>query len=80
MLGAALIAAWSLLIVGGYHWGWGWTGFTGNTFRNWLDLLIAPFLLPTACRWFHVYGSTGARAQPQRRGGRLVTGGLSRRR
>ncbi len=47
--------AWTLIIVGGYGWGWRWTGFTGNTFRDWLALLIAPFLLPAACRWFHVH-------------------------
>jgi hypothetical protein len=32
-----------------------WTGFTGNTFRDWLSLMIAPFLLPAACRWFHIH-------------------------
>ena len=47
--------AFALVIVGGYSWGWRWTGFTGNTFRDWLALLIAPFLLPAACRWFHVH-------------------------
>lgn len=49
------MVAFALVIVGGYGWGWRWTGFTGNTFRDWLALLIAPFLLPAACRWFHVH-------------------------
>jgi hypothetical protein len=61
LLGAALLLALALLIMGGYHWGWSWTGFTGNTFRDWLDLLIAPFLLPTACRWFSMYWQARAR-------------------
>jgi len=68
-LGLVLLAAWALLIVGGYHWGWGWTGFTGNTLRNWLDLLIAPFLLPTACRWFHMYWQERVRARRRTGGG-----------
>jgi hypothetical protein len=47
---AAVVAAFGfvLLVVGGYSWGWTWTGFTGNPFRDWLDLMIAPFLLPVA--------------------------------
>ncbi len=42
-----------VLVLGGYHWGWTWTGFTGNTFRDWLDLMIAPFLLPVALKVVH---------------------------
>jgi hypothetical protein len=44
----ALVAA-SILVVAGYRLNWEWTGFSGNTFRNWLALLIAPFLVPLAC-------------------------------
>jgi len=52
---ASLVAmgAFAVLVVGGYHWGWAWTGFTGNTFRDWLDLMIAPFLLPIALKVVH---------------------------
>jgi hypothetical protein len=53
MGGAVALAGFGLLVWGGYRWGWGWTGFTGNTFRDWLDLLIAPFLLPAACEAIH---------------------------
>jgi hypothetical protein len=49
-----LLVAFVLVIAGGYGGHWYWTGFQGNTFRDWLDLLIAPFLLPAACRWFQV--------------------------
>jgi hypothetical protein len=52
--GAGLaLAGFVLLVIGGYHWGWSWTGFTGNTFRDWLDLMIAPFLLPVALKVVH---------------------------
>jgi putative effector of murein hydrolase LrgA (UPF0299 family) len=50
-----VLAGFAVLLVGGYHWGWAWTGFTGNSFRDWLDLMIAPFLLPLACRLLHAY-------------------------
>lgn len=47
------VGAFAVLVIGGYHWGWTWTGFTGNTFRDWLDLMIAPFLLPVALKVVH---------------------------
>jgi hypothetical protein len=50
---AIVAAAFAVLVVGGYRWGWTWTGFTGNTFRDWLDLMIAPFLLPVALKVVH---------------------------
>jgi hypothetical protein len=54
-LGALVgLGAFALLVVGGYHWGWTWTGFAGNTFRDWLDLMIAPFLIPLALKIVHV--------------------------
>jgi hypothetical protein len=52
---AILFPAFIVVVIGGYYGRWSWTGFTGNTFRDWLSLLIAPFLLPAACRWFHVH-------------------------
>jgi hypothetical protein len=61
VLAGGLLAGAAVLIVGGYSWGWQWTGFTGNTFRDWLDLLIAPFLLPAACRWFNMHWQHRAR-------------------
>jgi hypothetical protein len=50
--GLALVA-FVVVVIGSYHWGWKWTGFTGNTFRDWLDLMIAPFLLPVALKVVH---------------------------
>jgi hypothetical protein len=55
-----LLAGFVLVIFGGYGAHWQWTGFEGNTFHDWLDLLIAPFLLPTACRWFQVQATQRA--------------------
>ena len=51
-----------VLIIGGYDWGWTWTGFTGNTFRDWLDLMIAPFLIPAAAKIVHAYHTSGRAA------------------
>jgi ABC-type glycerol-3-phosphate transport system permease component len=46
---AALVCgagALTVLAVGGYGFGWAWTGFRGNTLWDWLELLIVPFVLP----------------------------------
>jgi hypothetical protein len=40
------VAALVVAIVGGYSLGWRWTGFEGNTLFDWLQLFIAPLLLP----------------------------------
>jgi uncharacterized membrane protein len=41
-----------VVVVGGYRFGWSWTGFDGNTVRDWLQLLVVPFLLPATLAWF----------------------------
>lgn len=41
-----VFAALLVTVVGGYSWGWGWTGFQGNTLFDWLQLFVAPLLLP----------------------------------
>lgn len=46
-VGAMLLAALGLLIACGYLVPWAWTGFTGNTFVDWVQLLILPVLFPT---------------------------------
>lgn len=33
-------------IVGGYHAHWHWTGFRGNTLFDWIQLFVAPLVLP----------------------------------
>jgi hypothetical protein len=43
---------------------WAWTGFEGNTMRDWLQLLVVPFVLPATLAWFAARresaGSAGA--------------------
>lgn len=58
------LGAFGVLIVGGYRWGWTWTGFTGNTFRDWLDLAIAPFFLPVALKVVHTLHIVRPAKQP----------------
>jgi uncharacterized membrane protein len=43
---AALAAFFAVAIVGGYEGHWHWTGFPGNTLFDWIQLVIAPALLP----------------------------------
>jgi MFS family permease len=42
-IGAVVVVA---LVVAGYLVPWTWTGFTGNTAWDWLQLLLLPVLLP----------------------------------
>ena len=44
---AVLLAGFGVLVVFGYVAPWDWTGFTGNTFLDWVQLLILPILFPT---------------------------------
>jgi ABC-type glycerol-3-phosphate transport system permease component len=43
---AAAAAALAVAAVGGYDYGWRWTGFQGNTLFDWLHLLAAPVVVP----------------------------------
>lgn len=43
----AATIAFVVVVIGGYAGHWSWTGFTGNTLWNWLNLLLLPLLLPT---------------------------------
>jgi hypothetical protein len=44
---AVLLAGFGVLVFFGYVAPWDWTGFTGNTFLDWVQLLILPILFPT---------------------------------
>jgi hypothetical protein len=50
-LGAVLLASFIVLIMAGYGFDWGWTGFPGNTLWDWMHLLLVPFVLPVALAW-----------------------------
>jgi hypothetical protein len=41
------LAIFLAFVLGGYLASWTWTGFTGNTLWNWMQLLILPLLVPT---------------------------------
>jgi MFS family permease len=45
-LATAAAAFLLVAIVGGYHDHWHWTGFRGNTLFDWMELFIAPLVLP----------------------------------
>jgi uncharacterized membrane protein len=45
-LAAAAAVFLVVAIVGGYHEHWHWTGFRGNTLFDWIQLFIAPLVLP----------------------------------
>ncbi len=64
-IAAVVLIGFGVLLIGGYDWGWAWTGFTGNSFHDWLALMIAPFLLPLSCRLVHAYHTSGRVAVEQ---------------
>jgi uncharacterized membrane protein len=45
-IGAVVGATLAVLMIGGYGFGWKWTGFPGNTLWDWLHLLLVPLSLP----------------------------------
>jgi hypothetical protein len=48
--GLAAAVGLATVTVGGYVWGWRWTGFAGNTAWDWLHLLLLPVALPALAR------------------------------
>lgn len=51
-----------LLALGGYFLGWTWTGFEGNTFWDWLSLLITPVTLGVVSIIFSIQQNQGSTA------------------
>jgi len=45
-IAGCLTVALVVLMIGGYGFGWSWTGFAGNTLWDWLHLLLVPAALP----------------------------------
>lgn len=41
----SLAIGWLVTLVGGYAYGWTWTGYAGNTLWDWLQLLLAPIAI-----------------------------------
>lgn len=64
-ISGALVSGWIVTVIGGYGLQWEWTGYSGNTLWDWLQLLLVPlvlptFLLPAFLRW--ASGNVEARA------------------
>jgi hypothetical protein len=51
MAGAALGLCFAGVVLAGYLVPWSWTGFTGNTLWDWLELALLPLVLATAGLW-----------------------------
>jgi hypothetical protein len=47
----ALLVTFAALVLAGYLVPWTWTGFTGNTLWDWLELALLPIVLSTATLW-----------------------------
>ncbi len=50
MVGSVL-ALFAVLVLLGYLVPWAWTGFTGNTLWDWLELALLPLVVGTASLW-----------------------------
>ena len=63
-----VLGGWVVTVIGGYDFGWTWTGYAGNTLWDWLQLLLLPVVipavLPRAVDW--VSGSAARRAAEAR--------------
>ena len=46
-VGAAVVSGFIVLVLFGYLAPWEWTGFTGNTLLDWIQLLFLPIVFPT---------------------------------
>ena len=55
-----------VLAIGGYFLGWNWTGFKGNTFWDWMSLLITPVTIATVSILFSVQQSRQSMAENAR--------------
>jgi len=67
-VGAFLLAVLGVLIACGYLVPWAWTGFTGNTFVDWVQLLILPVLFPTVVVPATAAWLTATASHPKHRG------------
>lgn len=72
---AALGAAWLVTIIGGYALSWRWTGYSGNSLWDWLQLLLLPLvfptvLLPVLLKW--ITGDAAGRAVQEARAARAA--------
>jgi hypothetical protein len=57
-----VVAFLAVTVIGGYGFGWKWTGFAGNRVWDWMNLLIVPFVLPALAAWVGIRSDTDASA------------------
>jgi hypothetical protein len=57
LLAAVALVGFAVMAVGGYFFGWSWTGFGGNTVWDWLSLLFTPVAVGMATIAFTVQQS-----------------------
>jgi uncharacterized membrane protein len=68
----ACVVAFAALVAAGYALHWAWTGFADNTLWDWIQLLLAPLLVPTllvpvALAWLVVEEESAPALPPIRR-------------
>ena len=64
----------AVLVVGGYAWGWTWTGFSDNRLWDWLELLVLPVSVALLPLWLAERESFARRHVALCRGRRVVFG------
>ncbi len=52
---AGLAASFIVTVVGGYAFGWAWTGYPGNTLWDWLELLVLPVTITLLPIWLKTH-------------------------
>jgi uncharacterized membrane protein len=58
---AILVACFTLLVVAGYVFDLGWTGFPGNELWDWLELLLLPLAIGLVAVWVEIAGGVRRR-------------------
>jgi uncharacterized membrane protein YcjF (UPF0283 family) len=66
LLAAAALIGLVVLAIGGYFFGWTWTGFAGNTVWDWLSLLFTPVAIGAATIAFTIQQSQRGLAESER--------------
>ena len=59
VISGALVSGWVVTVIGGYGLRWAWTGYSGNTLWDWLQLLLLPLVFPTILLPFVLKWVTG---------------------
>jgi hypothetical protein len=66
LLATTALVGLAVLAIGGYFFGWTWTGFSGNTVWDWLSLLITPVAIGMATIAFTIQQGQRGLAESER--------------